>query len=341
MQPPPAQTNPFTAAFLRHSGVRYPLICGAMYPCSNPELIASVAEAGGLAIVQPLSLTYVYGYEFKQGLRKIRSLTDRPVGLNLLIEASSKVYLERMRRFMEESLEEGIRFFITALGNPSWVCKRVHEAGGVVYHDVTEHKWGQKAVDAGVDGLICVNSLAGGHAGTRDPQALFEELQPLGKPLVCAGGVGDADAFTGMLRLGYGAVQMGTRFVATTQCQASEPYKQAILKAGVEDIVLTERLTGVPVAVIRTPLVERLGTRAGPVARWLLSHRRFKHWMRLYYSLKSFRDFKKSIVNPKKQSTGYDEYWQAGRSAGAVHSIEDAGEITAQFGALFEQRVQD
>jgi len=323
--------NPFAQRFLKDSGVNIPLICGAMYPCSNPELVASVSEAGGLGVVQPLSLTYVYGYEFKKGLQKIRSLTSKPIGMNLLIEASSKIYLDRMKKYLNESLEEGVLFFVTALGNPEWVCREVHRAGGVVYHDVTERKWAQKAVDAGVDGLICVNNLAGGHAGVRDPQALYEELLSLGKPLICAGGVGDEATYLKMMAMGYGAVQMGTRFVATTQCQASQPYKDAIVKAQESDIVLTERLTGVPVSVIRTPMVERLGTRAGPLARWILSHRKLKHWMRLYYSIRSFRDFKKSIVNPKSQGKGYDEYWQAGKSVGGVHQVEDASLIVGRF----------
>ena len=69
-------------AFTRHAGVRVPLICGPMYPCSNPELVAEVSEAGALGIVQPISLTYVHGHEFRAGLRFIRSLTTKPIGFN-------------------------------------------------------------------------------------------------------------------------------------------------------------------------------------------------------------------------------------------------------------------
>lgn len=323
--------NSSTQKFLKDSGVRYPIICGAMYPCSNPELVASVSEAGGLGVVQPLALTYVYGYEFKAGLHKIKSLTQKPIGMNLLIEASSKIYLDRMKRYLDESLEMGVRFFVTALGNPDWICEKVHQVGGVVYHDVTDKRWAEKAIAANVDGLICVNNLAGGHAGQKSPQALFEELSSFGKPLICAGGVGDEKTFLEMLHLGYGAVQMGTRFVASQQCQASDAYKNAILKAHKEDVVLTERLTGVPVSVILTPYVERLGTRAGPLARWLLSHRKWKHWMRLYYSLKSFRDFKKNIQNAKTNKTSYDEYWQAGKSVEGIEKVEDASQIVENF----------
>jgi nitronate monooxygenase len=73
----------------------------------------------------------------------------------------------------------------------------------------------------------------------------------------------------------------------------------------------------------------------------MLAHRKLKHWMRLYYSLKSFRDFRKSIVRPDKHGTGYDEYWQAGKSAGAIHSIEDAGQIVTRFGTRFEAQLDN
>jgi nitronate monooxygenase len=120
--------------FLFHSGVEVPLICGAMYPCSNPELVAAVSEAGGLGVVQPLSLSYVHGRDFRAGLAKIRELTKKPVGLNVLTEKSlSKVYRERMERWIDAALEEDVRFFVTSLGNPRWVVERARHAGGVVY----------------------------------------------------------------------------------------------------------------------------------------------------------------------------------------------------------------
>jgi len=314
--------------FCRTVGIKYPVICGAMYPCGNPELVAAVSEAGGIGVVQPLSLTYVYGYEFRAGLRYIRTLTQKPIGFNALIEASSKIYMDRMRRFVDIALEEGVRFFVTALGNPKWVVDKVHAVGGLVYHDVTDRKWALKAVEAGVDGLICVNGRAGGHAGTLSPEQLYANLRDLGKPLVCAGGVGDEETFKRMMGLGYEAVQMGTRFVASQECRASEPYKKAILDADEQDVVLTERLTGVPVSVIKTDYVEKIGLKAGPLSRFLLKQPRTKHWMRLYYSLKSFHDFRRSIHKPRP----YDEYWQAGKSVAGIERVEPAGEIVRRFG---------
>ncbi len=318
--------------FTRHAGIEVPLICGPMYPCSNPELVAAVSEAGGLGIVQPISLTYVHGHDFREGLRFIRSLTQKPIGFNALIEGNNKIYLDRMRLWIDIALEEGVRFFLTSLGNPKWVCERVHAAGGVVYHDVTEKKWAQKGLDGGVDGLVAVNSRAGGHAGGRTPEALYEELLPFGVPIVSAGGVGSPAEFTRHLRMGYAGVQLGTRFIATPECKASDAYKQAIIDADEEDIVLTERLTGVPVAVIRNAYIDKLGTDAGWFAKWMLKGRRTKHWMRTWYALNSVRRLKKSL-NSANVST---DYWQAGKSVAAIKEIKPAGDVVREFAAALD-----
>ncbi len=314
-------------AFTRETGIAVPLICGAMYPCSNPELVAAVSEAGAIGVVQPISLTYVHGHDYREGLRYIRSLTTRPIGMNALIEQSSRMYRERMERWIDISLEEGVRFFVTSLGNPRWVVDRVQSVGGLVYHDVTERKWALKAVDGGVHGLIAVNNRAGGHAGEKTPEQLFEELHDLGLPLVCAGGIGEPRNFRAVLEMGYAGAQLGTRFIATTECSAAGDYKKAIIAAGEDDIVLTERLTGVPVAVINNAYVRRLGTRAGPFARWMLRHRRTKHWMRTIYALQSLRKLKKSL----NADEGAEDYWQAGKSVAQIHQIEPAGQVVRAF----------
>lgn len=316
----------------RHAHIAIPLICGPMYPCSNPELVAAVSEAGALGVVQPISLTYVHGHEFREGLRFIRSLTAKPIGMNALIEQSSRTYRERMERWIEVALEEGVRFFITSLGNPRWVVDRVQGVGGVVYHDVTERKWALKARDGGVHGLIAVNDRAGGHTGSRGIEPLLAEVGDLGLPVVCAGGVGTPAEFAAALRLGYAGVQMGTRFIATTECRTNAAYKQAILDATERDVVLTERITGVPVSVIRTPYIERMGTKAGPLARWMLRGRKTKHWMRTIYALRSLWQLKRS----NREQGATQDYWQAGRSVAGITEILPAGEVVRRFAAALD-----
>jgi len=308
-------------------GIDVPLICGAMYPCSNPELVAAVSEAGGIGIVQPLSLSYVHGYEFREGLRYIRSLTSKPIGVNLIIERSSKTYLQRVHRWLDIALEEQVPFLVTALGNPVWVVERARPAGVTVYHDVTSRQWAEKALAGGVDGFICVNNRAGGHAGTLSPQALLDDIAPLGKPLVCAGGVGTADEFAAALAMGYAGAQLGTRFIASTECTAHADYKQAIVSAAEQDIVLSEKISGVPVSVIRTPYIESIGTRAGPLAKWLLRGRSSKHWMRTFYSLQSIWKLKRASL----QGMRYKDIFQAGKSVAGIHAIQPAADIVAEY----------
>jgi len=311
------------AAFCKKLGIRYPVIGGAMYPCSNPELTAAVSAAGGIGILQPISLTYVHGHEYRAGIRLMRSLTDKPVGMNALIEKSSKKYQQRMSEWIDIALEEGIRFFVTSLGKPDWVAARVHAAGGLVYHDVTELKWAKIGLDCGADGLICVNDRAGGHAGPKSMQQLYTELSALGAPLICAGGVGNGKEFWQALDTGYTACQLGTRFIASSECRASAAYKQAVIDARETDIVLSERVTGIPVSVINTDFIKRSGTRMGSLSRWMLAGKKTKHWMRMFYGLKSIWQLKHSSLDEK----GEKDYWQAGKSVAGIDSIESCATI--------------
>jgi len=133
--------------------------------------------------------------------------------------------------------------------------------------------------------------------------------------------------------MGYAGVQMGTRFIATNECRAGAPYKQAIIDARADDIVLTERVSGVPLAVIRTPYVERTGTRAGPLARWMLRGRRSKKLMRAIYALRSAWQLKKASLD----ETGTKDFWQAGRSVDGIDAVEPAGDIVRRFAAALAE----
>lgn len=318
-------------ALTKLAGIELPILCGAMYPCSNPELVGAVSQAGGLGIIQPLSLTYVWRHDFREGVRKIKAIAQgKPFGMNVLLEKSSRAYEKRMAEWVEIALEEGCRFFVTALGNPRDLVKQVKAQNGIVFHNVTERKWALKALENGVDGLIGVNSRAGGHAGERSPEVLLSELKDLNVPVICSGGIGSPADFLQALKWGYAGVQMGTRFIASKECSAHEDYKQAILRASEKDIVLTERVTGIPLAVIETPYVKKIGLKAGPLARFLLRHRKTKEWMRLFYNLRALFDMKRSVI--KGLST--KDYWQAGKSVEGIESVESVAEIMKQFKAV-------
>jgi nitronate monooxygenase len=253
--------------------------------------------------------------------------------VNLIIERSSQKYLARVHAWLDIALEEGVPFLVTALGDPAWVVERARPAGVTVYHDVTARRWAEKALDGGVDGFICVNNRAGGHAGTLSAGELLDAIGPLGKPLVCAGGIGTPRQFAEVLRMGYAGAQLGTRFIASRECTAHADYKQAIVAAGERDIVLSEKITGVPVSIIRTPWVERMGVHAGPFARWMLRGRRTKHWMRTLYSLQSVWKLRRAALH----GMGYRDIYQAGRSVAGIDAVQPVAEIMAEFAAALEE----
>ena len=315
--------------FLKHTNTEYPIICGAMYPCSNPELVAAASEGGGIAIVQPVSLTFVHGYDLREGIKYIRSLTNKPIGFNALIEKGSKKYLDRMSDWIDIALEENIRFFVTSLGKPDWVCNRVHQVGGFVYHDVTSRHFAKKGIDSGVDGLICVNNRAGGHLGSHSMEDMYKELNDLGLPLVCAGGIGSENELSKALKIGFDGVQMGTRFIASIECNTLEDYKAAIVNASEEDIVSTTRLTGVPVSVIKSEGFRKDNS-------WLfkkLLESRFKHKARMLLNLSSLLRSKYFLKKSNgKNSKKIQSLYSAGKSVHTIHNIESATSIMQHLG---------
>jgi nitronate monooxygenase len=125
--------------------------------------------------------------------------------------------------------------------------------------------------------------------------------------------------------MGYAGVQCGTRFIATRECDASEAYKAAILSTDENGIVLTERLTGVPLAVIDTPAIRRMGLHANAAERWLLKHPRTKHLMRSFYAVRTAWSLKRGAKLDRSQ------LWQAGKSVAGIHSVEPAGAIVRRW----------
>ncbi len=315
--------------FTKQAKVEFPIICGAMYPCSNPELVAAASEGGGMAILQPVSLTFVHGYDLREGIKHIRSLTDKPIGFNALIEKGSKKYIDRMSKWIDIALEEDIRFFVTSLGKPDWVCKRVHQVKGYVYHDVTNRHWAKKGQDCGVDGLICVNDRAGGHLGPQSMEKIYNELYDLKLPLICAGGIGNRKELLNAMKVGYDGVQMGTRFIATTECNTSKDWKDAIVSSSEDDIASTTRLTGIPISVIKSKNFRADNS-------WFMKkllNSRFKHYARLILNFNSFIRLK-YLSNKKdpKNLQKEKQYYSAGKSVHNIRNIESATLIMRRLG---------
>ena len=163
--------NNMTSQFLSDTGATVPIVCGPMYPGSNPELIAAVSNTGAYSVVQPVALTALYGHDFREGLRLIQKTTDKPFGVNFTIfGGANKKYHEQMQEWMQISIEEGVKFFLTSLGKPTEIVKIAHQNGIKVYHDVPNRKVALAMRDAGVDGINCINWRGGGQTGIQSAE---------------------------------------------------------------------------------------------------------------------------------------------------------------------------
>ena len=319
----------FTKKFLADTGAETPIVCGPMYPGSNPELIAAVSDCGGFGIVQPVSLTSLYGHDFREGLQLIKTLTDKPFGVNFTIfGGANKKYHEQMKEWMEISIEEGIKFFLTSLGKPDSVVKKAKDHGVKVYHDVPNKKVALAMKDSGVDGLNCINWRGGGQTGIQSAEQFMEELHDIGIPLICAGGIGNTEDYKQAIKMGYAGVQLGTRFLATTECKITDSYKQAIVDSSEDDIVWTNKIAGNNSSVIKTADIMRGGLRTGPIINYMLRKRRLKKYARMWLMSKGLRNYSKTAFDDNVQ------FWQAGKGLGNINSVTSVAEVIKEFSSV-------
>lgn len=318
--------KPNVKQFLADTGAKTPVVCGPMYPGSNPELVAAVSEAGGFGVVQPVALTSLYGHDFREGLQLIKQLTDKPFGVNFTIfGGANKKYHEQMKEWMEISIEEGIKFFLTSLGKPDAVVKTAKEHGIKVYHDVPNKKVALAMRDSGVDGLNCINWRGGGQTGIQAAEQFMEELHDIDIPLICAGGIGDSEDFKQALKLGYAGVQLGTRFLATNECIVTDSYKQAIVDSSEDDIVWTNKIAGNNSSVIKTDDIMKGGLQTGPVINYMLRKPNLKKYARMWLMSKGLRNYSKTAFSDDVK------FWQAGKGLGNIKSVESVADVMKTF----------
>jgi nitronate monooxygenase len=163
----------------------------------------------------------------------------------------------------------------------------------------------------------------------------YNELKEFGKPLICAGGIGNKEQLKKALQIGYSGVQMGTRFIATKECTVHEDYKNAILKAREEDIVLTDKLSGTDCAIIKTPYIEKIGARTNWLSKKLLKNSKTKYLMRTIFALTSIRKLKKASL----EGISYKDFFQAGKSVSGIDKVETVEEIMKDFSTVLNEEL--
>ncbi|WP_370489537.1 NAD(P)H-dependent flavin oxidoreductase [Mycobacterium sp. pV006] len=234
-------------------GVRYPVVQAPMTYIARAELAAAVSEGGGLGMIETLTP------QGREDLVRVRTLTDRPVAANLMIQG-----WKRDPSIVDVLVSAGVRHVFTSAGDPALFTSRLHDAGMTVVHVVGSLKAAMKAADAGVDALVVEGVEGGGFksalgASTMVLLPLVAERVDL--PIICAGGMCDARSCAAAVVLGAEGVQMGTRMLASVEAAVHTNFKDAIVAADDAGTVMLSVPGNPTMRVLRTGLAATLSDR--------------------------------------------------------------------------------
>lgn len=231
-------------------GIDAPIIQGGMAWVATGELAAAVSSAGGLGIIgagnAPADV-------IEKEIEKVRELTDKPFGLNIMLLSPFADDIIKL------AIEKKVPVITTGAGNPGKHVKRFQEAGSKVIPVVPSVALARRMERLDVDAVIVEGTEAGGHVGELTTMALVPQVvDAIDIPVIAAGGIADGRGLAAVLSLGAQAVQIGTRFVCSEECTASEDFKKAIVGARDRDAVVTGRSTGHPVRNLKNTLTKKL-----------------------------------------------------------------------------------
>jgi nitronate monooxygenase len=291
------------------SRLRLPVVAAPMFLVSGLELVLASCRAGVVGAfpasnARTPQVLQTWFDEIEAGLGP----DDPPYAVNLTLGGDLDA-----NPHAEVVLRRKPPILISSVGDPSPIVGRVHDWGGLSFHDVTTVRHAKKAAEAGVDGIILVCAGAGGHAGAVSPFALLPQVRERYDGLiVLAGAIGDGRSVLAAQVLGADLVYMGTRFVATQESLASEAYKAMVLAAETKDIVYTPSISGLPASFIRQS-IEAAGLDPAhlPPPKGL-------HRPDLPADLHAWRDI-----------------WSAGQGAGMIHDLPTVAELVVRLEAEY------
>lgn len=230
-------------------GIKYPIIQGGMAGVSESILTAAVSSAGGMGVI---GAGFASSEWLSEEIKKTKALTDKPFGVNLLMQNPDSANLVKV------IMKEKPAAVWTGGGNPVPIMPYLKQAGVKVIPVVPYVRLAVKMEQAGADAVVVEGLESGGHIGESTTMCLVPQASAVVKniPVIAAGGICDGRAMAAALILGADGVQIGTRFLAATECQIHESYKQAVINATDEDIAVVARFTGHPVRMIKNKFVE-------------------------------------------------------------------------------------
>lgn len=226
-------------------GIQYPVFQGGMAWVADASLAAAVSNAGGLGLISSINA----GTEaVRNEIRKCRQLTDKPFGVNIMLQAPNAGEIAHM------VVEEGVKILTTGAGSPAQYMQMWKEAGIKVIPVVASVALALKMQSAGADAIVAEGAESGGHVGELHTMPLIPQIvDAVDIPVIAAGGICDGRGAAAAFMLGADAIQVGTRFLSAEECTIHQEYKDKILKATDVSTIVTGKSLGHPVRSLKTP----------------------------------------------------------------------------------------
>ena len=299
-------------------GIKYPIILAGMTYITGPEMVAAVSNAGGLGI---LAIGQFSPKETRAAIRKIRSLTDKPFGIN------SALIFPMAKKNVDVAIEEKVPVINYALGRP-WFIDTVHEYGGKSVVTVSTVRHALRGEQLGADALIVTGHEAAAHGGNVTSLVLIPQVVSQAKvPAIAAGGFSDGKGLAAALLLGAEAISMGTRFMLTKESPLNEYFKQAILKSSEEDTLYSTQFDGLPCRVLKTKTAETVARRKAPLIELVTSTLKTRRILELSWG--------ESLRSASKMRKGGMSLWKlAFMSSGILRFREAILEGDERFGLM-------
>jgi nitronate monooxygenase len=312
-------------------GIELPIIMAPMFLVTNTRMVVAAAESGIAGCIPALNFRTIEDLE--SGIKEIKSQTTKPFGVNLIVNKSNFL----AKKQLHKCLDLGVNFFITSLGSPEEVIRESKKQGVRVFCDVIEKNYALKVQDLGADGIIAVNSGAGGHLGEIPASVLVPTLKSLCKiPVISAGGVGSGAGIVSMLALGADGLSIGSPFIATKESGVTQDYKQACIDYKADDIVVTTKLSGTRCTVINTPYVKKIGTEQNFIENFLNHNKKLKKLAKSFTYYKGMKLLEKAAF-----SASYQNVWCAGSSIEFTHQIDSIGDLVKRYKAEIKTAQQN
>lgn len=289
------------------SRLTLPVIVSPMFIISGTKMVIECCKNGIVGTFPALNgrttedfekmlieiTTELKNFEEKTGIK------PAPFGVNIIVNHTNP----RVIPDLEISAKYKVPLIITSLGAVKEIVDAVHGWGGLIFHDVIKKRHAEKAAEAGVDGIICVSAGAGGHAGTANPFALLTEIKSFFKgQIILAGSINSGAEILAAQTIGADFAYMGTRFITTQECLASQEYKEMVINSGIDDILYTEGVSGVK-ANFLIKSIEKAG---------------------MDINQKKEEDFSKLTG---EQAKAWKDIWSAGHGVAGIHTIKPIQEL--------------